>query len=101
MIKITRKRSKHDAFRKYIVWLNNEKKGTLSNGGSLSISAPKGKNVIKITIDWCSSSEIEFDYDDDKTINFECYCSLKGKIIPISLSYLTTKKDEYIKLYRV
>lgn len=100
MITIKRIKCTSDFNRKYTVRIDGKKICSIKNGKEESFEIDNGRHAIKITLDWCSSNIIEFDYKQGDDIVFMCHSSQKDSKSPFSLKKLTIDKDSYIILYQ-
>lgn len=100
MLTIKRIKCNCDITRKYKVNVDGKEVCSLKNGEEKSLNLENGKHIIKVTIDWCSSNEIEFNYTQNQNLIFLCHSSQKNKGAIAYLKNLTINKDSYITLYQ-
>lgn len=100
MITVKRLKCASDFNRKYLVRIDGKKICSIKNGKEESFEIENGTHHIKITLDWCSSNDVEFDYKQGDNILFICHSSQKNSKLPFSIKKITIDKAAYITLYQ-
>lgn len=86
-----------DAWRAYNVVVDGQERGTIRNGGSLSLELDPGHHTVLLRIDWCSSRPLEIDLDSGERVRLVCRPNAK----PWSVIYWSLlRHDDYIALSR-
>jgi hypothetical protein len=68
---ISRKKEWTNRARKFGVFIDGEKKDTISNGEIKDIEVTPGKHKLIFKVDWCSSPELEFEAKEEKSKTVE------------------------------
>lgn len=68
---LSRKKEWQNKAKSFKVYLDGEKRATISNGEIKEIEMEPGKHQLQLKVDWCSSPEIELDISDDKSITMK------------------------------
>jgi len=68
---ISRKKEWSNRARKFGVYIDGEKKDTISNGEIKDIEVPAGKHKLIFKVDWCSIPELEIDVKEVKSKTVE------------------------------
>ena len=85
-IKIQRTNDYINALRKYRLYIDGQKIGTINNDETKDFEIPSGRHSLIAKIDWCSSPEISFEVKDDHTKTILVGGLKNGKwIMPIIL----------------
>jgi hypothetical protein len=97
-IEVKRGKGFKDALRAYQIELNDKTIGTIKVGESLSFDIPPGKHCLRMKIDWCSSSYLNFEITDRQTLHFEC-----GNNAPMfaELIYVLFFRNKYLWLKQI
>jgi hypothetical protein len=97
-IEVKRGKGYKDALRAYQIELNDKTIGTIKAGESLSFDIPPGKHRLRMKIDWCSSSYLNFEITDHQTLHFEC-----GNNVPpfAELIYIVFLRNKYLWLKQI
>jgi len=74
---LSRKKEWVNRARKFNVFIDGEKKDTITNGEIKEIELDPGKHKIMLKVDWCSSPELELDLKEEKSKTIEV-CSFKA-----------------------
>ncbi|SEM72976.1 hypothetical protein SAMN05192533_105117 [Mesobacillus persicus] len=72
MIRIKRETSYPDRLRDYKVIVDEKEVGSLGSGGTLETSISPGFHTLYLKIDWCTSNKIEFEVQEEETLEFTC-----------------------------
>jgi len=88
MIALSRKPSFADAGRSYKIVMDGHVIGKIKRGETLTLPTPSlGPHKICVTIDWCSSNELNFIFEG-VPIAFSCESNLQGIKIFFAIFYL-------------
>ena len=94
-IEIKRGKGYKDALRAYQIELNDKLIGTVKAGDTFGFDLEPGTYRLRMKIDWCSSSYLNFEIKDQRTLHFEC-----GNNVPIfgDLIYILFLRNKYLWL---
>jgi hypothetical protein len=89
MITVNRLRSYADKLRSYNIVIDGVIVGKIKNGETVQLpSSSPGSHQIWVTIDWCRSPKLDFEYPTGANLNFECGSNLAGFKVFGALAYL-------------
>jgi len=78
MITVHRQSAYADSLRPYQIVIDENVVGKVKSGKTVIVAAPSvGTHQIWVTIDWCRSEKLEFNYTNSD-LRFECSSNLKG-----------------------
>lgn len=77
IIRLQRTKALINLTRKYEIYIDENKVGTIANGETIEVQISAGKHKIFAIVDWVSSQEIDFYIKDTQTINFNINVSKK------------------------
>ena|ERR1044072_2207815 len=94
-IAINRAQGYKDRLRDYKIELDDKVIGEIGPGKSVGFDIEPGKHWLRLKIDWCSSSYLDFDIVDGQTITFEC-----GNNVPplLELFYIIFLRNQYLRV---
>ncbi|MFU8803376.1 MAG: hypothetical protein ACNA8W_06170 [Bradymonadaceae bacterium] len=87
-----------DKLRAYVVEIDGEPKGKLTQGQRVVIDVPPGRHQIRVTIDWCSSKTIDFELLPGQRRQFWCGSNITGWRLLFVMLYVLVLRDEYLWL---
>jgi hypothetical protein len=87
-----------DVLRDYLVMLDDQEIGRLANGNSQTFSIPPGAHTLRVKIDWCGSSTVEFNALTDDHLHFRCGSSLRGLKLLLGFFYIILAPNRYLWL---
>jgi hypothetical protein len=85
-IKIQRKHEFINLFRDYRLFVDRQKIGSISDGQEKEFNVTSGKHLLVAKIDWCSSTTISFELNDNDTKSFTL-SGFKNKLMRDIFSY--------------
>lgn len=97
VIKIMRKRMPQDLFRAYEIILDSTNVEVIFAGQTVCVPVEPGHHSLKMSIDWCSSEEINFNTASGEEITFECSGLSIFQVLLIPY-YLIFKPNNWILL---
>jgi len=98
MIKIKRDSGYADRLRAYKIVVDGNVVGEIKNHQEIELDISHGKHELFLKIDWCRSNVVEFEWDGNGDIKFECGSNLRGLKILLSILYITFLHSKYIWL---
>ena len=101
-ITISRDRGWADKIRNYIIFLNGQKAGTISEGKEIELNLEKGNYELYVKIDWCSSNKLKFSIlnsNEEKKIIVKS--SLRGFRIFLAPLYVLLAPSKYLKIEEI
>ncbi len=84
---LSRKKEWANRARKFNVFIDGEKKDTISNGEIKEIELTPGNHKILMKVDWCSSPELEVDVKEERAKTIEV-CGFKANRWLMPLMYI-------------
>jgi hypothetical protein len=93
---LTRDRGYADRLRKYTVFIDDLKVGTIANGKVEEYSVDPGEHTIQVKIDWCRTKKLAFVADRDTHL-FNVKSNLRGWKIILAVLYVF-RSDKWIVL---
>ena len=70
-IQLKRNKEFQSSLRDYLVFIDNEKIGTIGNNETKEFTVPSGQHQMVVKIDWCSSPIFNVDLADGETQNIQ------------------------------
>jgi hypothetical protein len=101
MITITRTTKYPDRYRAYTVMLDGGAVGRLKGTESITVQLEPGQHTLLITIDWCMSNRLTFDYSADADLHFACGSNMRGWKMILAVMYVTFLREHYLWLRQV
>jgi len=90
-IRVERNSEWNNKARKIGIYIDGEKAGTINNGETKEYEVENGKHEIFAKIDWCRSSKIELNINENEIKTFKLTGFKYGsRILPIMLGLLAT-----------
>lgn len=84
---LSRKKEWANRARKFTIFIDGEKKDTISNGEIKEIELAPGKHKILLKVDWFSSPELEVDVKEERAKTIEV-CGFKANRWLMPLMYI-------------
>lgn len=85
-----------DSLRKYKIYVDGEKIGSISRGKNKEFHLAPGKHMIQLKIDMIRSNKLVFELDENQTINFVCGSNVRGLRLFLTVLYVTIWKSKYL-----
>lgn len=64
-----------DAFRKYQVWIDDEKVGAISRNGHAAYTLTEGVHSLRVSVDFVSSEQVTFEVINGQQVSATCRAS--------------------------
>lgn len=82
-----------DRLRGYDIFVDDNKVGTIRQGGAVALPVSPGPHTVQFKIDWCSSQVMHIDIREGSAIDISCGPNAKPWL---ALAYITLWREKYI-----
>lgn len=94
---ITRLKEYHDKFRKYNIYIDGEKAGTIGSGETKTFNVQPGLHTVAAKIDWCCSQTLAVNCTDTNHLTVASFKSKKSFFFD-AIYFITIGRKEYLVL---
>ncbi|HEV8066508.1 MAG TPA: hypothetical protein VGP76_02140 [Planctomycetaceae bacterium] len=97
LLVISRTTQSLNYLRKFSVWIDGNRVGSIANGATQRFALAAGQHTIFVKIDWCMSDKVTADFKTGKPVELVCGSDFTGWKLLLACLYFLSGKYIYLR----